>query len=152
MRPVSAVTAASAAICSKSSARAVRRTKSPAIDLCYAALNDLQELIDGTVARGDAPGAAALVSRADAVEVASAGELEADSIVRIASLTKPISAAAVMLLVDDGVVALTDPAARWLPELASPKRGAPCPRPVDDVGPAERSQSHEQLLTPGTGW
>src|SRR6476646_7262655 len=104
MRPVSAVASASAAICSKSSARAVRRTKSAAIDLCYAALSELQDLVEAAVADGKAPGAAALVSRADAVEVTSAGELEADSIVRIASLTKPISAAAVMLLVDDGVI------------------------------------------------
>src|SRR3954464_8224170 len=152
MRPVSAVTAASAAICSKSSPRAVRRTKSPAIDLCYAALNDLQERIEGAVADGAAPGAAALVSRSDAVEVASAGELEADSIVRIASLTKPITAAAVMLLVDDGVIALDDPVERWLPELASPEVVRTPQSPLDDVVAAERPIAVEDVLTSRAGW
>jgi CubicO group peptidase (beta-lactamase class C family) len=152
MRPVSAVTSASAASWSKSSARAVRRTKSPSIDLCYAALNDLQELIDAAVADGAAPGAAALVSRADAVEVASAGELEADSIVRIASLTKPITAAAVTLLVEDGAVALDDPVERWLPELASPKVVRTPESPVDDLVPATRPITVEDVLTSRAGW
>src|SRR3954453_23509537 len=152
MRPVSAVTAASAAICSKSSARAVRRTKSPAIDLCYAALNDLQELIDGAVADGAAPGAAALVSRADAVEVASAGELEPGSIVRIASLTKPITAAAVMLLVDEALVALEDPIARWLPELESPRVVRTPQSALDDLVPAARPITVEDVLTFRAGW
>src|SRR4029079_5799233 len=127
--------------------RAVRRTKSPAIDLCYAALNDLQKLIDAAVSDGAAPGAAALGSRADAGEVASAGELKADSIVRIASLTKPITAAAVMLLVEDGVIALADPVERWLPELVSPKVVRTPESPVDDVLPAERPITVEDLLT-----
>jgi CubicO group peptidase (beta-lactamase class C family) len=146
------VASASAASCSKSSARAVRRTKSPAIDLCYAALSDLQDLVEAAVADGAAPGAAALVARADAIEVASAGELEADSIVRIASLTKPITAAAVMLLVDEGVLGLDDSVERWLPELASPKVVRTPESPVDDVVPAERPITVEDLLTSRAGW
>jgi len=72
------------------------------------------------------------------IEGGSAGEIEATSIVRIASITKPITAAAVMLLVDDSLVALDDPIARWLPELASPQVVRTPQSPVDDVVPAER--------------
>ena len=43
-----------------------------------------------------------------------------DSIFRIASITKPIVAAAVMMLVDDGRIAPDDPVGAWLPELAAP--------------------------------
>lgn len=43
------------------------------------------------------PGAAAMVARGEAVEVASVGEIAPDSICRVASITKPITAAAVML-------------------------------------------------------
>ena len=66
-----------------------------------------------------------------------------DSIVRIASITKPITAAAVMLLVDDGRVALDDPIARWLPELASPRRRADAREPDRRrrAGRAARSRS-----------
>ena len=44
--------------------------------------------------------------------------LQRDAIFRIASLTKPISAAGAMVLVDDGVLSLSDPVDALLPELA----------------------------------
>lgn len=103
----------------------------------------------------DVPGAVALVARGDRVEVAAAGSADAggtvpmarDSLFRIASLTKPIVAAAVMLLVDDGSLALDDPIARWLPELASPVVVRTPEGPVDDVVPAVRPITVEDLLT-----
>ena len=76
---------------------------------------------------GAVPGAVALLARGEQVEVQAVGAaavggavpMARDSIFRIASITKPITAAAVMMLVDDGRVALEDPVERWLPELAS---------------------------------
>ena len=61
-------------------------------------MSSLQDLLETAVAEGVAPGVAALVARGEEVEVATAGELEPDSIARLASITKPITAAAVMLL------------------------------------------------------
>ena len=101
-------------------------------------MTSLQQVLDSAVGNGAAPGAAALVARGDDVEIASAGELEPDSIVRLASTTKPIAAAAVMLLVDEGLVALDDPISPWLPELASPQVVRTPESPIDDVVPAAR--------------
>ena len=112
----------------------------------------LQELVHSAVDRGDAPGAAALVDRAGELELAAAGELAADSIARVASLTKPIIAVALMLLVDDGLVALDDPVARWLPELAEPQVVRTPESPVDDVVPAARPITVEDVLTSRAGW
>jgi CubicO group peptidase (beta-lactamase class C family) len=112
----------------------------------------LRDLVEAAVADGTVPGAAALVSRDGEVEVASAGEVGVGSICRIASITKPITAAAVMLLVDDGRVALDDPIARWLPELASPKVVRTPASPIDDVVPASRPVTVEDLLTFRAGW
>jgi CubicO group peptidase (beta-lactamase class C family) len=112
----------------------------------------LQDLLDGAVADGTVPGAAALVARGDDVEVASAGDVAQDAIARIASITKPITAAAVLLLVDDGLVALDDPIARWLPELESPHVVRTPESPVDDVVPAARAVTVEDLLTFRAGW
>jgi CubicO group peptidase (beta-lactamase class C family) len=75
-------------------------------------MRSLPQFLDTAVGNGIVPGAAALVARGNDVEIASAGEVESDSIVRIASITKPITAAAVMLLVEDGLVALDDPIGR----------------------------------------
>ena len=95
-------------------------------------MTSLQETVDAQVAEGVVPGAVALVARGDEVTVAVAGEqspggppMARDSLFRLASITKPIMAAATMALVDRGRFALDDPVARWLPELAAPIGAAP---------------------------
>src|SRR5262249_32959822 len=65
---------------------------------------------------------------------------------RVASITKPITAAAVMMLVDDGRVALDDPVGRWLPELASPAVVRTPAGPVGGVVPAVRPIPGVDLL------
>jgi CubicO group peptidase (beta-lactamase class C family) len=112
----------------------------------------LENLLEAAVASGTVPGAAALVARGDEVEVASVGEFEPGSIARIASLTKPITAAAVMLLVVEGRVALGDRIARWLPELASPQVVRTPESPIGDVVPAARPITVEDVLTSRAGW
>jgi CubicO group peptidase (beta-lactamase class C family) len=115
-------------------------------------MTSLQQLLEEAVENGLAPGAAALVARGEEVEIASAGELEPDSIVRIASITKPITAAAVMLLVDEGRLVLDDPIARWLHELAAPQVVRTPESPIDDVVPATRPVTVEDILTFRAGW
>jgi CubicO group peptidase (beta-lactamase class C family) len=112
----------------------------------------LQDLVDSAVAGGSVPGAAALVAHGDRVETAASGDVGTSSIFRIASISKPIVAAAVMLLVDDGLVALGDPIARWLPELAAPNVVRTPQSPVDEVVPAARPITVEDLLTFRAGW
>jgi CubicO group peptidase (beta-lactamase class C family) len=112
----------------------------------------LQQLVDGAVAGRAAPGASALVARGDELEIAAAGEFEPDSIARIASLTKPITAAAVMLLVEQGELEPDDPVARWLPELESPRVVRTPESPLDDVVPAARPITVEDVLTSRAGW
>ena len=110
---------------------------------------------------GDAlPGAVAVVARGDDVELAAVGSIdcegsapmERDTLFRIASVTKPITAAAVSILLDDGVLALDDPIGRWLPELASPSVVRTPQSRVDDVVPANRAITVEDLLTFRCGW
>jgi CubicO group peptidase (beta-lactamase class C family) len=115
-------------------------------------MTPLQDLLDTTVASGAVPGAAALVARGEDIEIVGVGEVEPDSIVRLASITKPITAAAVMLLVDDGLVALGDPVARWLPELASPRVVRTPQSAIDDVVPVARPITVEDVLSFSAGW
>ena len=44
--------------------------------------------------------------------------MQRDTLFRIASMTKPVTVAAVMSLIDDGKLALKDPITRWAPEFA----------------------------------
>ena len=69
-----------------------------------------------------------------------------DWIFRVASITKPVTAAAVMMLVEDGQIALEDPVGRWLPELASPAVVRTPASPVGDVVPALSLAFNPKLL------
>jgi CubicO group peptidase (beta-lactamase class C family) len=101
------------------------------------------------------PGAVGLIARGDRVEVQAVGctgtagtyPMARDSIFRIASITKPVTAAAVMMLVEDGQITLDDPVGPWLPELASPAVVRTPAGPVDDVVPAIRAITVADLLT-----
>ena len=93
-------------------------------------MSKLRDILQTYVSNGSVPGAVGLIARGDRVEVEAAGSADVDgtspmardSIFRVASITKPIIAAAVMMLVEDGRIALEDPVGPWLPELASPSR------------------------------
>ncbi|MFB7335164.1 serine hydrolase domain-containing protein [Streptomyces adustus] len=109
---------------------------------------------------GTVPGAVGLVARGDDVEVVTVGSADAegtipmarDSIFRIASITKPITAAAVLMLVEDGRIDLDSPVEKWLPELSSPMAVRTPASPVEDVVPAARPITVEDLLSFRAGW
>lgn len=117
-------------------------------------METLQEVLGTHVGEGRAPGAVGLVARGDRVEVAAVGSAEVDgagamardSIFRIASVSKPLVAAAVMMLVDDGRIGLDDPVGEWLPELSAPTVVRTLTAPVEDVVPAVRPITVRHLL------
>ena len=73
-------------------------------------LRRLESIMGGHVARGSVPGLVALVSQGDATHVIVDGRMSLDgsepmrrdSIFRIASMTKPITAIAALMLVEAG--------------------------------------------------
>lgn len=107
------------------------------------------------VDRGQVPGLVALLARGDEVHVeiqgtlayGAAAPMRRDTLFRIASVSKPIAAAAAMSLVEEGRIGLDDPVGRWLPELAEPKVLRRLQGPVDDAVPAERPITLRDLLT-----
>jgi CubicO group peptidase (beta-lactamase class C family) len=120
---------------------------------------DLHALLEKYVGDGAIPGAVGLVARDDRAKVAVVGSMAADgapmardSIFRLASITKPITAAAVMMLVEDGRIALDDPVGEWLPELAEPAVVRTPASAVDDVVPAARPITVFDLLSSQAGY
>ena len=120
-----------------------------------AGLRRLHERLAVHTDSGEVPGLAALLARGGDVHVEVLGHaalddpapLQRDAIFRIASLTKPISAAGAMVLVDDGVLSLSDP----VDAAAARAGGATVLRSLesglDDTVPAERPITVEDLLT-----
>src|SRR6478735_8822466 len=62
--------------------------------------------------------------------------MQRDTIFRIASMSKPVTVAAAMTLVDEGRLALTDPVAKWLPELSDMRVLAAPGGPLEKTQPA----------------
>ncbi len=121
-----------------------------------------RSVLDPAVAEGTLAGAVGLVALGAAVEVVTAGSqdlrsrapMRRDTIFRILSMTKPITAAAALVLVEEGRIALDSPVERWLPELADRRVLRTPESPLDDTVPARRPITLEDLLTlrPGIGW
>jgi CubicO group peptidase (beta-lactamase class C family) len=114
----------------------------------------LEEIVETAVARGDAPGVVAAVGRGDETHVATAGVMAAagppmrsDTLFRIASITKPVTAAVVLSLADDGLLGLDDPVDRLLPELADRRVLRRPDGPLTDTIAAERAVTTRDLLT-----
>jgi CubicO group peptidase (beta-lactamase class C family) len=77
--------------------------------------------------------------------------MQRDTLFRIASMTKPVTVAAAMSLVDEGKLALRDPIARWLPEFADVRVLDDPTGPLDRTHPVGRAILVEDLLTHTSG-
>ena len=125
------------------------------MSLTPARLDRLAEAMQAYVDRQEIPGLVLLLHQHDVTWVHHHGvrDLETrapmtnDTIFRIASMTKPVIAAATMHLVDDKVLDLDAPVDPWLPELANRQVVRSVTGPLDDTVPATRPITTRQLLT-----
>jgi CubicO group peptidase (beta-lactamase class C family) len=97
------------------------------VGMSAAGLASIDELLASLIAEGQLPGAAVLVARRGEIvhrsvqglkNLARGEPLALDTIYAIFSMTKPVTAAAMMILFDEGRWAPDDPIARHLPEFA----------------------------------
>jgi CubicO group peptidase (beta-lactamase class C family) len=100
------------------------------------------------------PGIVILIARGEHVHVETLGQLAVggpavarDSIFRIASTSKPITAAATLALAGEGLFALDEPVERLLPELADRRVLTRVDGPLDETVPAARPITARDLLT-----
>jgi len=115
----------------------------------------MREVMAGYVERGEVPGVVTLLSRRGEVHVHAIGmktlggsdPIRRDTIFRISSMTKPITAAATMILVEGCKLRLDEPVDRLLPELAERKVLKRLDGPLDDTVPARRPITVRDLLT-----
>ena len=118
-------------------------------------LKRLHDVMTGYVERGEVPGLVTLVARrgeghVDAVGAMAAGTEEPmrrDTIFRISSMTKPVTAAAAMILIEECAIRLDEPVNRLLPELADRRVLRRPDADLDDTVPAHRPITVRDLLT-----
>lgn len=114
----------------------------------------LHEVMRSHVDRGAAPGLVSVISRRGEahVDVIGARALDGEAmrretIFRISSMTKPITAVATMILLEECVLRLDEPVDRLLPELADRRVVRRIDGPVDNTVPARRPITVRDLLT-----
>jgi CubicO group peptidase (beta-lactamase class C family) len=120
-----------------------------------AGLKQLHEVMAGEVSAGRVPGLVLGLSRGGDVHVDAIGTpaqggsepISPDAVFRITSMTRPVTAVATLLLVQDGLLGLDEPVDRLLPELAHRRVLRRLDGPVDDTVPADRPITVRDLLT-----
>ena len=92
------------------------------------------------MAQGQAPGVVAAVAHGDETYIKAAGTMAVDgppmredTVFRISSMTKPITAAVILGLIEDGLLRLDEPVDRLLPELAGRRVLRRPDGPLDDT-------------------
>lgn len=113
------------------------------------ALRHFDDYINADIAKGVIPGGVLLVVRDGKTvyqktygyrDPATRVAMTDDTLFRIYSMTKPITSAAVMMLVEEGKVALQDPVAKYLPEFKDVKVG------VEKKGSSDRGTASQATL------
>jgi CubicO group peptidase (beta-lactamase class C family) len=118
-------------------------------------VSGLHDVMAAQVSPDKLPGAVWLIAQGSDVVVDTVGvtavrgktPMRRDIIFRITSMTKPVTAAAVLMLVDDGKLSLDAPVERWLPELANRRVLRRLDGPLEDTVPASRAIVVRDLLT-----
>jgi CubicO group peptidase (beta-lactamase class C family) len=115
----------------------------------------LQQFVDS----GQIAGAVTLVWRHGTAQAACFGwrhvecklPVERDTLFRIASMTKPITSVAALMLVEEGRIALSDAITRYAPEFSHMRVLRSPGGALDETDPAERLITFEDLLTHRAG-
>jgi len=115
----------------------------------------LHDIMGRHVERGAAPGLVSVIARRGEAHIDVVGSsaldggnaIRRDTIFRISSMTKPITAVATLILVEECVLRLDEPVERLLPELADRRVVRRIDGPVGDTVPAHRPITVRDLLT-----
>jgi CubicO group peptidase (beta-lactamase class C family) len=125
-----------------------------------AGLAQIPPALQAVVDAGDLSGVVTLIWRkGELAQVSALGwrDIEAkapmarDTLFRIASMTKPVTSAAALMLLEEGKLRLDDPITRWLPEFSGMQVLKDAAGPIDETYPAARDITVEDLMTHRAG-
>jgi CubicO group peptidase (beta-lactamase class C family) len=125
-----------------------------------AGLAQVAPTLQGVVDAGDLSGVVSLIWRkGQVVQVDTIGRrdiagdlpMTRDTLFRIASMTKPVTSVAALMLVEEGKLKLDDPITRWLPEFSGMQVLKDATGSLEDTYPAPRDITVEDLMTHCSG-
>lgn len=117
-------------------------------------------MLRGVVDAGDLSGFVTLLFRHGEIaqintvglrDIATQAPMTRDTLFRIASMTKPVTSVAALMLMEEGKLRLDDPITKWAPEFADMRVLKNAQGPLDDTYPAPRAITIEDLFTHRSG-
>ena len=165
------------AVLTLTAAAAVPAGKPEDVGMSSERLQRVNDVIKASIGAGQITGAVTMVSRKGHIahfeaqglmDVEAKTPMRKDAIFRMASMSKPVTGVAILMLMEEGKLRLTDPVSRFIPEFKNPKvailkttsgaRGAapatpgqPPPAPEIYTVPAERELTIRDLMTHTNG-
>jgi CubicO group peptidase (beta-lactamase class C family) len=143
------------------SAASLPTAKPEEVGMSAERLTRIQEMIQRRIAAGEMSGAAAVVMRKGKViyqtyqgvmDLESKRPVTSDTMFRVASMTKPVTSVAIMMMIEEGKVHLNDPVSRYIPEFKSLKVAVPSgPAGQFYTMPPAREVTVKDLLTHVSG-
>jgi len=124
------------------------------------ALAQIGPALKGIVDQGALSGAVTLIWRRGEIvqvdvvgqrDIAAKAPMQRDTLFRIASMTKPVTSLAALMLVEEGKLKLDDPVTKWLPELTGMLVLEAAEGSLDKTRPASREITVEDLMTHRAG-
>src|SRR5436190_19523852 len=156
-------------------AGAASNVKPEDVGLSSERLQRINEAVQRYIDSGQITGAVTVVARRGKVahfeaqglmDIEGKTPMRKDAIFRMASMSKPVTGVAILMLMEEGKLRLTDPVSRFIPEFKNPKvamlknpgappaaaaPGQPPPAPEIYTVPAERELTIRDLMTHTNG-
>lgn len=123
-------------------------------------LAQIPQALQAVVDAGDLSGFVTLVWRKGEIaqvntvghrDLSTKAPMERDTLFRIASMTKPVTSIAALMLMGEGKLRLDDPVAKWIPELSGMQVLKDAQGALEDTYPAPREITVEDLMTHRAG-
>ena len=134
----------------------LERANSPdAVGISSARLKDISATIQAGIDKKEIPGAVVLIARHGQIAYFEAfgrrdpetgSPMTRDAIFRIASMTKPVTSIAAMMLVEQGKLNLSDPVSRYLPEFKNVKVGVEAKDASGKIALSLETPKHEMTV------
>jgi len=131
------------------------------VGLSPAGLERLSDFLESEVSAGRIPGAVALVARHGRIgflrtygvaDIRTGRPMETNTLFRLASMTKALTSAAILMLQDEGALSVSDPVSKFLPGFGRPKVMVKREGEDERLEPAEREVTLRDLLTHTSGY
>lgn len=150
-------------VCGLSLSVSAQSVRPESVGLSSQRLERITELVEDNIAQGNITGAVTLVARHGKIahleaqgvmDLETRQPMQEDTFFRLASMSKPVGGLAIMMLVEEGKVRLTDPVSDFLPSFKDPVVAIARSDNSDDgyyTVPAEREVTIKDLLTHTSG-